>query len=251
MSMTKLLIIEDNRCLTSTIKDYFNSNPNIRVSLTAFNGEDGIDIISNKKDEFDMILLDLILPKKDGIKVLEFIQKIEINKPIIVLSSYNSPTVIRRVSELGATYYLLKPFELGFLEEKINNIINLSNSKNESMDLVNSNLQISISRILHELGIPSHLIGYQYIREGIIMKCDRVSDALSIKELYNEIASKYNSTPIRVERNIRHAIEISWNRGDWNLMERLFGHSIDNIKAKPTNSEYLITVAEFIKIEVF
>ena len=120
----------------------------------------------------------------------------------------------------------------------------------KSVDLYHNNLQISITKILHQLGVPSHIKGYQYIRDGITMIYNRPEIVGGItKELYPDVAKKYNTTVSRVERAIRHAIEVSWNRGNWDLMEDIFGHSVDIDKAKPTNSEFIVTVADKLRLE--
>ena len=190
------------------------------------------------------------MPNKDGIAVLEYLNKNRINKKIIVLTSYNTQEMIRKVSELGADYLMLKPFELTDLEEKINSLTNNQVNACESIDLFHNNLQISITKTLHELGVPSHIKGYQYIREGITLVYKRPEIVGGItKELYPEIAKKFDSTVSRVERAIRHAIEVSWNRGNWDLMEDIFGHSVDIDKAKPTNSEFIVTIADKLRLE--
>lgn len=250
MEKTRLLVIDDNKNLVDMIKEFFADKANIQVTYEAKDGEEGIRIIDAKKDEFDIILLDLIMPKKDGIAVLEHLNENRIDKKVIVLTSYNTQDMIRKVSELGASYFLLKPFELSALEAKIDDVINNSNNKGESIDLFNNNLQISITKTLHELGVPSHIKGYQYIREGITLVYKKPEMIGGItKELYPEIAERYDSTVSRVERAIRHAIEVSWNRGNWDLMEDIFGHSVDIDKAKPTNSEFIVTIADKLRLE--
>ena len=118
------------------------------------------------------------------------------------------------------------------------------------MDLFHNNLQITITKTLHELGVPSHIKGYHYIREGITLVYKKPDIAGGItKELYPEIAKKFDSTVSRVERAIRHAIEVSWNRGNWDLMEDIFGHSVDIDKAKPTNSEFIVTIADKMRLD--
>lgn len=250
MGKTRLLVIDDNQNLVNLIKEYFSKSSNITVSLEAKDGEEGIIQIDKKTDEFDVILLDLIMPHKDGLAVLEHLNKNKIDKKVIVLTSYNTQEIIRKVSELGASYFILKPFELSDLEQKINDVSNNKISSGESLDLFHNNLQISITKTLHELGVPSHIKGYQYIREGITLVYKRPEIVGGItKELYPEIARKYNSTVSRVERAIRHAIEVSWNRGNWDLMEDIFGHSVDIDKAKPTNSEFIVTIADKLRLE--
>ncbi len=247
MNKIRILIIDDNVSLIDMVKEYFHDNSKIEVTLSSNDGEDGLNKILNE-DNYDIILLDLVMPNKDGLYVLEELKKRKLEKNIIVETSYNEPKVIRRVSEYGVNYYLLKPFDLVSLEEKILDVFNTSNDKNIS--LYHSNLQISITKMLHELGMPSHIKGYQYIREGITMIYNDPNIIGGItKELYPELASKFDTTVSRVERAIRHAIEVSWNRGSWDYMEELFGHSVDIDKAKPTNSEFIVTVADKLRLE--
>ena len=123
-------------------------------------------------------------------------------------------------------------------------------SSKKSINILSNNIQISISKMLHELGMPSHIKGYQYIREAISMVYDNPSIVGGItKELYPELATRFDTTVSRVERAIRHAIEVSWNRGDWDFMEEVFGHSVDIDKAKPTNSEFIVTIADKLILE--
>lgn len=248
MSKIRLLMIDDNISLTEMVKEYFSNHKKIEVSLCSYDGEDGLDKIINKQDEYDLILLDLIMPKKDGIYVLDELRKRNIVKNIIVATSYNTPEMIRKVSEFGVKYYILKPFELSDLENRILEVFMVSSPN--SINLYYNNLQISVTKMLHELGMPAHIKGYQYVREAIIMIYNNPEFIGGItKELYPDLADKYDTTVSRVERAIRHAIEVSWNRGNWDLMEEIFGHSVDIDKAKPTNSEFIITIADKLRLE--
>ena len=176
-------------------------------------------------------------------------KKDNINKKVIVATSYNTQEVIREVSDYGVNYYILKPFELDDLEKRILDLCN-SKKSGKNIDLHYNNIQISITKILHELGIPSHIKGYQYIRDGVCMIFDRPEMIGGItKELYPELALKFDTTVSRVERAIRHAIEVSWNRGNWDLMEEIFGNSVDIDRAKPTNSEFIVTVADKLRLD--
>ena len=250
MEKTRLFVIDDNENLVGMVKEYFKNIPNIDVVLEAKDGNDAILKINQEKDNFDVILLDLVMPKKDGLAVLEYLNDNEIEKGTIVLTSYNTQDMISKVAALGASYFMLKPFELTDLEEKINTISHRINNKGESLDLFHNNLQIVITKTLHELGVPSHIKGYQYIREGITLVYKKPDIVGGItKELYPEIAKKFDSTVSRVERAIRHAIEVSWNRGNWDLMEEIFGHSVDIDKAKPTNSEFIVTIADKMRLD--
>ena len=248
MKKIKVLMIDDNIALTEMVKEYFKSSKEIEILECCYNGEEGLKKIEELEGKYDVILLDLIMPKKDGISVLEELKTRNLHKNIIVETSYNSPEVIRNVSEYGVNYYILKPFDLPDLEKRILDIFKAVSKK--GINLAHNNLEISITRMLHELGMPAHIKGYQYIRDGIIMIYNNPDIIGGItKELYPDVASKYNTTVSRVERAIRHAIEVSWNRGNWDLMEEIFGHSVDIDKAKPTNSEFIFTIADKLRLE--
>ena len=237
--------------MVELIKEYFRESSKIEVALTAYDGEEALEKISNEEDKYDVLILDLIMPKKDGLYVLEELKKSKKQKNIIVLTSYNEPDTIRRVSEYGVRYFMLKPFDFKEFEKKILELIEGNKMQSQVIDLHDHNIQISITKILHQLGIPSHIKGYQYIREAISLVYTNPSLIGGItKELYPEIGQKYKTSVSRVERAIRHAIEVSWNRGDWGLMEDIFGHSVDIDKAKPTNSEFIVTIADKLRLEM-
>lgn len=250
MDKLKVLMVDDNISLINMVKEYFKSSNDVEVVLEAYDGKQGIKMIESNQDKYDLIVLDLIMPKKDGMYVLEEMKKRNINKKVIVATSYNASDVIREVSEYGVSYFILKPFELVDLEKRIVEAGRKNDKQTKNIDFYHNNLQISITKILHELGIPSHIKGYQYIREGIGIIYEHPETIGGItKELYPELAEKFDTTVSRVERAIRHAIEVSWNRGNWELMEEIFGHSVDIDKAKPTNSEFIVTIADKLSLE--
>lgn len=247
MKKTRLLMIDDNEQLVEAVKEYFSDSSEIEVKYVASDGLEGVKLIE-EHDDYDVVLLDLVMPNKDGLWVLEELKNKGLDKKIIVETSYNAMDVIRQVSEYGVKYYLLKPFDLEDLEKRVLQLNNVKEGK--VIDLHTNNLKSSITKTLHDLGIPSHIKGYQYIRDGVEIIFDRPDVIGGItKELYPELATKFDTTVSRVERAIRHAIEVSWNRGDWDLMEELFGHSVDIDKAKPTNSEFMVTIADKLRLE--
>lgn len=250
MKNIRVLMVDDNVNLVGMIKEYFASHLNIDIVLEAYDGVQAIDVIEKNKDNFDVMILDLIMPNKDGVYVLDEMKKRGISKPVIISTSYNAPDMIRRISEYNVNYFILKPFELSDLEKRILECTNANKDNGKVINLLHSNLQISVTKLLHELGVPSHIKGYQYIREAIIILYEHPEMIGGItKELYPDIASKFDTTVSRVERAIRHAIEVSWNRGDWKLMEEIFGHSVDIDKAKPTNSEFVVTISDKLRLE--
>jgi len=249
MEKIKVMLVDDNINLVNMVMEYFSKKDNIEIVYRANDGAEAMEILTKEMSNIDVVVLDLIMPKKDGIYVLDEMNKKSINKKIIVATSYNEAETIRKVSEYGVNYYVLKPFDLSDLENKITELFNKPNS-GKTIDLYANSLQISITKILHELGLPSHIKGYLYIREAIELIYNNSNLIGGItKELYPELARKFNTTVSRVERAIRHAIEVSWNRGNWDLMEDIFGHSVDIDKAKPTNSEFIVTVADKLKLE--
>ena len=247
----KVLVVDDNLSLVNMLKEYFKNNIHIEIVDTAKDGEEAVKKLKKTPELYEVVLLDLVMPKKDGLYVLQELQKNDINKKVIVLTSYNEQNMIRRVSEYGVQYFILKPFDLPDLEEKILNVVENSKLNRNIINIHQNNLNLLITKLLHELGIPSHIKGYQYIREAISLVYDKPHLVGGItKELYPEIGKKFNTSVSRVERAIRHAIEVSWNRGDYDLMEDIFGHSVDIDKAKPTNSEFIVTIADKLRLDM-
>lgn len=243
----RIMVVDDNKVMVEMLKEYFLESKTVEVVDEAYDGQEAWNKI--KENTYDCVLLDLIMPKKDGLFVLEQIKENKIKANVIVVTSYNEQETIRNVSEFGVRYFVLKPFDLKDLEKRIMEATR-DRRENSVIDFGNNDAHIKVSKILHELGIPSHIKGYQYIRDAITMvyKDQNLIGGIT-KELYPEIGKKYNASVTRVERAIRHAIEVSWNRGDWDLMEEIFGHSVDIDRAKPTNSEFIVTIADKMRLD--
>ncbi len=244
-SKINVLLIDDNQFLTSEVEKYFSSNAEVNLVKVVNNGEDGLSNIIEYQDQIDVVVMDILLPKLDGLSLLDKLSELSINKKILITSSYYNEDILSKVNKYNIGYYMAKPYNNDILVKRI---IDVNNSKkivrNNKIDM------LSISKLLHNLGVPSHIKGYQYIRESIYLMYKNPDLIGGItKELYPDIASKFDTTASRVERAIRHAIEVSWNRGDYDLMEDLFGHSVDYDKAKPTNSEFIATLADKLRID--
>lgn len=249
MRKQRLLVVDDNLSLIHMIREHANSSNNMEVVYEAHDGEEGLRMIKDHVNDVDLVLLDLIMPNKDGIYVLDKIKEEGLNVNVIVITSFNADEMIKRVSTYNIKYFLLKPFDFNDLEQRVLEATNQVETKN-GQNLYENELKISVTKLLHELGVPSHIKGYQYIREGILLLYNNPNIVGGItKELYPEIACRFDTSVSRVERAIRHAIEVSWNRGNLDLMEEVFGHSVDYDKAKPTNSEFIVTVADKLKLE--
>lgn len=245
----KVLVVDDNEVLVNLIMKYFNGSKEIEIIGRASNGIEAIEMIKTK--EFDVLLLDLVMPLKDGIGVLDYMKENNIKKQVIMMSSYNQEDIIRKISEYGVRYFALKPFDMNDIRKKIIEL-NISKINNERLlELPDKTIQIQVTNLLHELGIPSHIKGYQYIRTAILMVYDNPGFIGGItKELYPDISIRFNTSIQRVERAIRHAIEVAWLRGDIDLMEKIFGHSVDIDRAKPTNSEFIVTIADKLRLDM-
>ena len=242
----KVVVVDDNEAVIRSVKEYFRNSEIVSVIGGFTNGKDALNYLLQNPDQYDILMLDLILTHFDGIRIIEELKNHNINKKIMVLSSFKDDFTIRRVQALGASYFMLKPVDMDVVNSRL---IDLVMHKEEIKVVKSNKIESEVSVLLHDLGIPTHVRGYQYIREGVMLlyASDGIS-SLVTKEIYPRIANKYQTTSSRVERAIRHAIEISWSRGDIKLMEDLFGNSIDFDRSRPTNSEFLSTLADKFKL---
>ncbi len=242
----RTLFIDDDASLINEVKEYFSSSAVIEVNFIADNGEDGLKLVREHADEIDIVIMDTLLSRKDGLTLLNEFKAMNTKFKVILTSSVKNALIFNNVENLNVDYVMLKPYGVSDLENVINNL-----TVSPSLTKVNGNLETKISKMLHSLGIPSHIKGYQYIRESILLIYNNPYIIGGItKELYPEVAERYKTTSSRVERAIRHAIEVSWNRGDYEYMEELFGHSVDYDRAKPTNSEFIATVADKLRLDL-
>ncbi len=256
LSRIDVLLADDNREFVSLLEEYINSQNDMNVIGVAYNGNDVIRILQEQSP--DVLILDIIMPHLDGLAVLEQIQAMRLvpQPKIIMLTAFGQEEVTKKAVELGAAYYILKPFDMEVLAQRIRQIITskatplVTKVKPTPLAMKVRNLDASITSIIHEIGVPAHIKGYLYLREAITMVYNDVELLGSItKVLYPDIAKKFNTTASRVERAIRHAIEVAWSRGNLDSISSLFGYTISNSKAKPTNSEFIAMVADKLRIE--
>ena len=243
MKKFKALVVDDNKEFTNSVLEHFKNNDVLEVTKVIHNGTEVINYLKN--NEIDIIFLDFLMPGMDGVAILEAIKKENIKKKVIILSSFLEEYALKIIKKYHVDYYMLKPISLNSLEQRAIDLLSSSNTQNEISD----EIEIKTSDLLHNLGIPSQIKGYQYLREGILLLYQNNDFIGGItRNLYPEIARRHDTTASRVERAIRHAIEVSWNRGDYNIMNKLFGHSIDFDRAKPTNSEFLVTISDALRL---
>ena len=267
-----VLIADDNQEFSTTLATYLKNQEDMVVVGRAKDGNEALDMVSSLMP--DVLLLDVIMPHLDGIGVLEQMNMIKLNKkPIcIMLSAVGQDKVTQRAIELGAEYYVVKPFDIDLLITRIRELKNYkpasqnsnfisreinNTNKQQYIDISNNsvnkenNIEALVTNIIHEVGVPAHIKGYQYLREAIIMVINDIDVINQItKCLYPQIANKFHTTPSRVERAIRHAIEVAWGRGQQDIVENIFGYTISAAKGKPTNSEFIAMISDKLRLEL-
>ncbi|GGI11348.1 sporulation transcription factor Spo0A [Bacillus sp. JJ664] len=258
MEKIKVLLVDDNKELVIMLENYINAQADMEVVGVAFNGQDCLPLVKEKKP--DVLVLDIIMPHLDGLAVLDRLRAGLVEKipNVIMLTAFGQEDVTKKAVDLGASYFILKPFDMEHLISNIRQVVGKGSSitKRNSPSLVSNyenkprNLDASITSIIHEIGVPAHIKGYMYLREAISMVYNDIELLGSItKVLYPDIAKKFNTTASRVERAIRHAIEVAWSRGNIDSISTLFGYTISMSKAKPTNSEFIAMVADKLRLE--
>lgn len=255
----KVCVVDDNRELVGLLEDYISSQEDMEVVGIAHNGQECLDMLATTDP--DVLVLDIIMPHLDGLAVLERLRELKKGSlpNVIMLTAFGQEDVTKKAVELGASYFILKPFDMENLGNHIRQVSGNANSFSRKSTSTSyrsqteqkpKNLDASITSIIHEIGVPAHIKGYLYLREAISMVYNDIELLGSItKVLYPDIAKKYNTTASRVERAIRHAIEVAWSRGNIDSISSLFGYTVSMSKAKPTNSEFIAMVADKLRLE--
>lgn len=261
MEKLNVAIADDNEKMLDLLGNLINEDQELELVGHASNGAEIYDIIKEK--EPDVVLLDIIMPKVDGLNVMERVSKdAELKKhpAFIVVSAVGQEQITEDAFQLGANYYILKPFDNDMLLSRIKHIRQEKEGRKKDLRKVNAyenstsyyerNLEADVTNIIHEIGVPAHIKGYQYLRDAIILSVNDMEMLNSItKILYPTIAKKHQTTPSRVERAIRHAIEVAWSRGKMDTIDELFGYTVSTGKGKPTNSEFIALIADKIRLE--
>ena len=243
--MINVFMVDSNESTIKEVKQYFSNHSSICIKNFCNDGLKAIEELNNNK--YDVLLLNPIISKIDGIELLHQMNKSNIKTKVIIYSDFYNQNIISSLYQFDISFYLLKDTNKEILEQRIIDSTKINYTEYEFSD---NQISKKTSKLLHDLGMPSHIKGYQYIRDAIIMLYNNPSYIGGItKQLYPDIANKYDTTPSRVERAIRHAIEVSWTRGDYDLMDEIFGHSVDFDRAKPTNSEFLATLADKLNLD--
>jgi two-component system response regulator (stage 0 sporulation protein A) len=267
----RVLIADDNREFVEIVKEFIQQQEDMTLVGVAYHGKEAMELIP--REEPDVVLLDIIMPHLDGLGVLERLQNVTYRPKIIILTAFGHESMTQRALNLGANYYILKPFDLDTLGKRIRQLRdNFSGSINQGQqastgikenNIINTqftddilppamkNYEVEVTRMIHQMGVPAHVKGYQYLRDAIVSVVQDVSLLGAVtKELYPMIAVKYQTTPSRVERAIRHAIELAWDRGNVDFMNKFFGYTINVDRGKPTNSEFVAMVADKLRMSI-
>mgnify|MGYP000860380993 FL=1 len=257
-----VLLADDNVDYIEMIKTYFDELPDINVVATAYNGKETLEKLATFSP--DVLVLDIVMPELDGLGVLQKMGELPIKKRpiVIVLTGAKKEKVAHLCMSLGADYFMLKPCDKEVLAERIRMLSRstpLIETKGVVGQLVSASpkayedkgIEICVTNMIHSVGVPANIKGYQYLRDAIIMS---ISDAELInavtKQLYPKVAERHNTSPSRVERAIRHAIEVACMRGNEEVLYKLFGYTINNAKGKPTNSEFIAMIADKLRLEL-
>ena len=250
MENCKTVVIADNSeefcaSLTAALK----RAEGFQVLGTANDGEQAIRMVSEKKP--DILVLDLMLAKQDGISVLKNISTMERRPVVFATSGFVTDYVASAAAGLGVRYLMSKPCDLSALVERMEEV---RSSGSKPVPAIRSNgggIEAMVTNIIHEIGVPAHIKGYQYLREAIIIAVNDMDVINAItKVLYPQVAKTFQTTPSRVERAIRHAIEVAWDRGDLDTLQRFFGYTVSNTKGKPTNSEFIALIADKLQLQL-
>ncbi len=251
---TRVVVADDNRDFCQLLTEVVQAEKDLELVGVAHNGLEVLDLV--ERTHPDVVVLDIIMPHLDGVGVLERFGDLEREgRPkVIILTAFGQEAITQRVVELGADYYILKPFDLEVLIQRIRQLGEQPAARPQSSARERhpqTNLEAEVTNIIHELGIPAHIKGYLYLREAILLVTERVELLGGVtKELYPAVAQKFETTPSRVERAIRHAIEVAWSRGNIDAIHRFFGYTVDYERGKPTNSEFIAMVADRLRMEL-
>lgn len=246
---TRIMLVDDNDELIAALTSYFNSTEDCEVVATAENGEKALEIFPSVNP--DVLILDLVMPHIDG---FEFLERVDKGKTkILVLSALSQDAFVTKAMNLGADYFMLKPAQPENLRKRIAEILSpaqIEKSQAKSRQIKNRSLEEKITNIFITVGIPAHIKGYQFLREAIKLAIDDPDIINSItKKLYPEVAERFDTSPSKVERAIRHAIEVAWNRGKIENINSLFGVRVYSHNEKPTNGEFIALVADKMLLE--
>ncbi len=243
---TTVIIADNTEDFCASLQSALKRANGFQVLGTATDGEQAIKMVQEKHP--DVLVLDLMLPKQDGLSVLKAISAMERKPVTLATSRFVTDYVANAAANLGVRYLMLKPCDMGTLVAHLEEI---RGSSQAPAPRNSTSIETLVTGIIHEIGVPAHIKGYQYLREAIIIAVNDMDVINAItKVLYPQVAKTFQTTPSRVERAIRHAIEVAWDRGDLDTLQRFFGYTVSNTKGKPTNSEFIALIADKLQLQL-
>jgi len=245
--MIRIFLIDENTEMKNQMEEFFRYEHDMEVVGSASVGREALAKLQTLRP--DVILMSSVLPELDGVAVAQEVQKLfGADTPAMILySSFNMDAVMNQAVKAGVVYSFQKPFSMQVVADRIRGIVT---DGEEPIQNGGERLEVAVTNVIHEVGIPAHIKGYHYVREAIMMAVRDMESLNAItKILYPGIAKKFSTTPSRVERAIRHAIETAWSRGDVDVLNKIFGYTISNDKGKPTNSEFIAMIADRLHLE--
>ena len=245
-----VMIADNTEEFCSSLVTALQRSEGFRVVGTANDGEQAVRMILEKQPR--ILVLDLMLSKKDGLSVLKAISTMDRKPAVLATSGFITDYVASAAANLGVQYLMLKPCDMTALIERLEELRGGQNARTVSPAQDGKpSIEAMVTSIIHEIGVPAHIKGYQYLREAIIIAVNDM-DVINAntKVLYPQVAKAFQTTPSRVERAIRHAIEVAWDRGDLDTLQRFFGYTVSNTKGKPTNSEFIALIADKLQLQL-
>ena len=249
MELTKKILIADaGEEFRRSFIDILDNEPDIQVVGETGDGEELLRMVQEKQP--DLVVMEIVLGKIDGIEVLDAMSSMELERRprVIILSSFARGSMAQLAADKGADHYMTKPCRVSTVCERIRQLTG-SQQMEEERDRSRT-LESMVTAIIHDVGVPAHIKGYQYLREAILIAVNDMDVINAVtKVLYPEVAKRFNTTASRVERAIRHAIEVAWDRGDLETLQKYFGYTVSNVKGKPTNSEFIAMIADRLQLQ--
>ena len=238
-SKRTVLLADTNEEFRVMLRDAVEKSGEYHVTGSVGNGTEALDLAVSHQP--DILLMDAVLPGLDGLGVLRKLRERGCGVKVILFSTFVNDAVLAEAVELGAGYFLPKPFALDTLLDRMRGLYRTVAAPQEH----GAQMKNLVTAVIHEIGVPAHIKGYQYLREAILIAVDDMDVINAVtKALYPAVAKKYGTTPSRVERAVRHAIEVAWDRGDLEALQKYFGYTVSNTKGKPTNSEFIAMIAD-------
>ena len=245
-----VMIADNGEEFCSGLTSALQQSEGFQVLGTASDGEQAVRMVQERKP--DILVLDMMLAKKDGIGVLKALSPMEHKPVVLATSGFITEYVASAAANLGVRYLMLKPCDMTALVERLEEIRGGTGSQQDGVRHSGPvDIETMVTNIIHEIGVPAHIKGYQYLREAIMLAVEDMDVINAItKVLYPQVAKTFGTTPSRVERAIRHAIEVAWDRGDLDTLQRFFGYTVSNTKGKPTNSEFIALIADKLQLQL-